>query len=147
VKTKLSLRFCAVAERRSEALLLLKTAGDVVLIERGIPRSLLIVCPCGCGEICTINLDARVGWAWRIKQDPPGRLSLYPSVWRTSGCQSHYVIRDGEIVMIHNETGWNFESLWYGKRFVMAIERIRQSALKCVHFSRRFLAHASRWFH
>lgn len=147
MNTRFDLRFCAVVERRSEAQSFLKVAGDAVLVERGRPRSLLIMCPCGCREICTINLDARIGGAWRIKQDPRARLSLYPSVWRTSGCQSHYVIRDGEIVMIDNTSGWSVTSLWNGKRFVMTVERIRHTILQSITFVRRQLTHFASWFH
>jgi Family of unknown function (DUF6527) len=76
---------------RDEARSLLQEAGDVVLVERGRPRSVIIKCPCGCGEELVINLDERVGPAWHLYRDERG-LTLYPSVWRESGCRSHFVI-------------------------------------------------------
>jgi hypothetical protein len=66
-------------------------AGDVALVIRsGIQRSLLIGCPDGCGDVVSVNLDARSGSAWRLRTKPT--LSLYPSVWRDSGCLSHFII-------------------------------------------------------
>jgi hypothetical protein len=76
---------------RDEARSRIKEAGDVVLVERGRPRSVVIKCPCGCGEELVINLDERIGPAWRLYRDERG-LTLYPSVWRESGCRSHFII-------------------------------------------------------
>lgn len=82
----------------SEAMRLVGQAGDAALIERGHPRILLLGCPCGCGERFPINLDPRAGPAWRIYGG--GRTSLYPSVWRDSGCKSHYIIWNGRIYLL-----------------------------------------------
>jgi hypothetical protein len=71
---------------------------------------LVLSCPCGCGEQFPINLDPRAGPAWHLyresKSTGAGRrwrrrrsLSLFPSVWRETGCQSHYIIWDGRIVL------------------------------------------------
>jgi hypothetical protein len=81
---------------RDEARPLMARPGDAVLISRGQPRSLVMVCPCGCGEHLTINLDSRSGPAWRLIKRH-GKLTLYPSVWRESGCQSHFVVWQNEI--------------------------------------------------
>lgn len=56
------------------------------------PRWLVMTCPCGCGDEIRVNLDHRSGPAWRIYTSPQGRLSVYPSVWRDSGCGSHFII-------------------------------------------------------
>lgn len=85
------IRFRGKVANRSEASVHLEWPGDAVLVERGRPRLLIISCPCGCGEQFPINLDSRAGPAWRLYRDRRG-LSLYPSVWRESGCESHYVI-------------------------------------------------------
>jgi len=48
-------------------------------------------CPDSCGDTLTINLDRRGGPAWRMYRNRQG-VSLFPSVWRDSGCRSHFII-------------------------------------------------------
>jgi hypothetical protein len=48
-------------------------------------------CPDGCGEAITLNLDPRTDKAWRVYKSKRG-LTLFPSVWRDTGCQSHFVL-------------------------------------------------------
>ncbi len=93
------LRFRATVERRGDASAHLKSSGDAVLIERGRPRMLVLSCPCGCGEEFPINLDPRSGPAWRLYGSPEKGLSLFPSVWRESGCRSHYIIWRNKILL------------------------------------------------
>jgi len=95
----LGLHFRGTVERRSDASSHLKSSGDAVLVERGRPRMLLLSCPCGCGEEFPINLDPRSGPAWRLYGTAEKGLSLYPSVWRDSGCKSHYIIWRGRILL------------------------------------------------
>ena len=84
---------------RAGAADLLKAPGDAVLIQRGAPRWLLLLCPCGCGEEIPLNLDARAGKAWRLYREPIKGLTLFPSVWRDTGCQSHFVVWRDRILM------------------------------------------------
>lgn len=44
-------------EYRDEATSLVTEPGDLVLVVRGRPRSVVIGCPDGCGEVLTVNLD------------------------------------------------------------------------------------------
>jgi Family of unknown function (DUF6527) len=69
----------------------LKTPGEAVLVRRGVLRSMVMACPDGCGEILAVNLDGRAGKAWRY-YDQGGDVSLFPSVWRDTGCQSHFIL-------------------------------------------------------
>lgn len=78
-------------ERHSEALALLEHPGDFVLVERGVPRLLVIACPDGCGDVVPVNLDERAAKAWRLYQRAE-RTTLYPSVWRDEGCEAHFVL-------------------------------------------------------
>jgi hypothetical protein len=87
---------------RDEARSLMTQPGDAVLIVRGQPRSLVMVCPCGCGDQLTINLDSRSGSAWRFIERR-GKVTLYPSVWRESGCCSHFVLWQNNIYLF----GWH----------------------------------------
>lgn len=97
--SSLALKFKGTVQLRSEATGLLKSPGDAVLIERGRPRWLLISCPCGCGDEFPINLDPRAGPAWRLYKNQRTGLSLFPSVWRDSGCCSHYIIWRNQIML------------------------------------------------
>ncbi len=92
-------RFQGTVSTRSEASGHLKLPGDAVLITRGRPRWLLLSCPCGCGEEFPINLDPRTGPAWRLYKHLRTGLSLFPSVWRESGCRSHYIIWRDKIYL------------------------------------------------
>jgi hypothetical protein len=69
----------------------LKAPGDAVLVRRGVLRSMVMTCPDGCGEVLTVNLDGRAGKAWRYF-DRGGDVSLFPSVWRDTGCESHFIL-------------------------------------------------------
>lgn len=85
------LAFKAQVEQRHEANPLLKSPGDAAFVHRGVLRSLVMACPDGCGELLTINLDARAGKAWRAYGSHE-ELSLFPSVWRETGCKSHFIL-------------------------------------------------------
>lgn len=84
-------------ERHGDAVNLMKEPGDCVIVERGYPRNLVFMCPDGCGEIITINLDPASGPAWRFYKRKNG-YTLYPSVALTSGCHSHFILWNDEIV-------------------------------------------------
>jgi hypothetical protein len=103
-----SVRWRGSVARRDEARPFLVSPGDVVLVERGCPRSLVIKCPCGCGEELVINLDGRVGPAWRLYRDKRG-LTLFPSVWRESGCRSHFIVWHDTVFMCNAD--WVTEEL------------------------------------
>jgi hypothetical protein len=107
-----TLRLLKVVSTRGEAAGYLKSPGDAVLIERGRPRLLLLACPCGCGEEYPINLDDRAGQAWRIYRKRGRGLTLFPSVWRDTGCGSHFIIwRDQILLFGQTEEVWDDSSL------------------------------------
>lgn len=85
------------AERRAEADAKLLAPGDAVIVRRGVLRALVLRCPDGCGDILSVNLDPRMDKAWRLLHRKRG-LTLYPSVWRDGGCQSHFVVWDDRIL-------------------------------------------------
>lgn len=86
-----SVRYVGQVEHRHEADAITSAPGDVALVVRGRPRSVVICCPDGCGERLTINVDERAGPAWDVFNGPKG-FSLFPSVWRDSGCKSHFIV-------------------------------------------------------
>ena len=89
----------SVVETRAEVGSQLVVPGDAVLIVRGEPRWLLLKCPCGCDDEIPINLDRRAGKSWRIYGGRDDRLTLFPSVWRDTGCLSHFIIWNGQILL------------------------------------------------
>lgn len=93
------LKLKAIVQSRSEASEHMLSPGDAVLIERGTPRWLLLSCPCGCGAELPINLDSRAGPAWRLYRGQNAAVTLYPSVWRESGCESHFIIWRDRILL------------------------------------------------
>lgn len=112
------LRLVKVVQSRGEAIGLLKVPGDAVLIERGRPRWLLLACPCGCGDEIPINLDRRAAAAWRIYRNDKQGLSLYPSVWRDTGCESHFIIWRGQINLFRR---WIPEDQWSGSQETLLV--------------------------
>lgn len=91
--------------RRSDADKYLAAPGDTVIVSRGYPRSVAILCPDGCGERLTINLDPATGPAWRLYRGRRG-LTLFPSIWRETGCGSHFIIWNNAIWWCDAEEDW-----------------------------------------
>jgi hypothetical protein len=54
-------------------------------------------CPCGCGKRLQLMLLDGVKPRWDAEMDETGRVSLHPSVWLSSGCKSHFWLRDGQV--------------------------------------------------
>lgn len=94
--------------RHHEALALIKAPGDAATVHRGQLRSIVIGCPDGCGEHITVNLDAKAGPAWRLYQRSRG-VTLFPSVWRESGCKSHFIVWHDTILWCDWFTEGNHE--------------------------------------
>jgi hypothetical protein len=86
-----------VAQRFGEAISRLQNPGDYVVVIRGVPRTIVMACPEGCGETLTVNLDRRSGPAWR-KYERKGALTIFPSVWRESGCRAHFIVHNDHIL-------------------------------------------------
>ena len=70
----------------------------IAIVERGVPRWAVFRCPCGCDELLTVNLDPRTGPHWRLRRTK-SRVSLSPSVWRMSGCHSHFILWKNRVWM------------------------------------------------
>lgn len=85
------IRQLGTVRRNHEAVALLQQPGDCVVVERVCVRSLVFLCPDGCDTGLTVNLDPRSGAAWRLYRRH-GTLTLFPSVWRTDGCRSHFIL-------------------------------------------------------
>ena len=60
----------------------------------------VLVCPCSCGATIALNLLPDDSPRWTLHEHPGGP-TLSPSVWRTAGCKSHFILRRGEIIWCH----------------------------------------------
>jgi hypothetical protein len=87
----------AIVDVRGDANGRLERSGDAVLVRRDRPCWLIMLCPCGCNEIIPINLDERAGPAWEFYDDQINGLSVFPSIWRDTGCKSHFIVWYGRI--------------------------------------------------
>ncbi|MGY5352002.1 DUF6527 family protein [Wenyingzhuangia sp. IMCC45533] len=54
-------------------------------------------CPCGCKEQIVLNLFKDVKPNWDLKKDKK-YFSIYPSVFRTVNCKSHFWMKKNKIV-------------------------------------------------
>jgi Family of unknown function (DUF6527) len=95
----LRLNLRAIVESRSNVDVHLEKPGDAVLVRRGRNRWLIVACPCGCGDALPLNLDPKAGPAWRLYESASAGVSLYPSVWRDTGCGSHFILWRDEIYL------------------------------------------------
>lgn len=57
-----------------------------------------LLCPCGCGERIELALIEEATTKWRLVSEERLSPTLHPSVWRKTGCRSHFWIRGGMIV-------------------------------------------------
>lgn len=54
-------------------------------------------CPCGCGDVIHLSLLRESRPRWRVEKHQDGSTSIFPSVWRSHGCRSHFWVRRSEI--------------------------------------------------
>jgi len=114
----------AVVESRADVGARLNSAGDAVLIARDRPRWLILRCPCGCGEDVPINLDSRAGKAWRYYGRSGRGATLFPSVWRDSGCESHFIIWSGHILLLDTHVD---DDTWLPDSLGDLVQRVNES--------------------
>ena len=97
------IQFKGTFEHHHEAAAAVRNPGDAALVHRGVARNVVLSCPDGCGNLLTINLDPRSGPAWR-RFGPDGALTLFPSVWRESGCCAHFIVWRGQVDWLDGST-------------------------------------------
>jgi hypothetical protein len=54
-------------------------------------------CPCGCGSTIELMVLPEAKPRWSVRVDDDGRASLHPSVWKQTGCRSHFWVKNGRI--------------------------------------------------
>lgn len=79
-------------ELGKDAFVVRKGGRDVWLVFR---------CPCDVNHRLTINLSRARHPSWSV-QVKEGALTVYPSVWVTDTCRSHFWIRNSEIVRAYS---------------------------------------------
>lgn len=106
------MNFVGSAAGHGAARALLRQLGDVSLDHRSVDRSLVLMCPDGCGQYISVNLDPRAGKAWRT-YGSENSLTVFPSVWRDEGCGAHFIIWRGRILWCDagDKPNWHDEAL------------------------------------
>ncbi len=54
-------------------------------------------CPCGCGDTIQLNLSKEHRPSWTIQYHHPKIVSIYPSIEKTTGCQSNFSVWMGKV--------------------------------------------------
>jgi hypothetical protein len=103
-----AVRLRGETEYRDEGEILLEASGDAVIVRRGALRSVLMRCPDGCGQTLMVNLDPRAGKAWDL-DTRGGKVTLFPSVWRDGGCESHFIVWRDHILWCDRYEDGNVE--------------------------------------
>src|ERR1043166_8373820 len=57
-----------------------------------------MLCPCRCGETLHMNLMPHSRPRWEVIRNQDGTVTLHPSVWRLTGCGSHFFVRLSQIM-------------------------------------------------
>lgn len=72
----------------------------VLLTDGSEEWSVVMLCPCGCGDRVELPLFAEARPRWNLRTDSRGRATLHPSIWRKDGCRSHYFLRAGRVTWV-----------------------------------------------
>lgn len=65
--------------------------------QAGQPAFGAMACPCGCGETLNLRFFGARRPRWSVSWDHRRRPTVRPSVWRQSGCRSHFFLTAGRI--------------------------------------------------
>ncbi len=60
---------------------------------------LTMLCPCGCNDTINLNLLEEHKPSWNI-QINKNNLFVTPSIWKTTGCKSHFFIKHNKIIWV-----------------------------------------------
>lgn len=90
-----------------------------VAVDRGVPWAVSLRCPCGCGDAITLNLVGSHP-VWRLSLSANAGVTLHPSVWRTSACESHFWVRQGRVVWAraHWRRNFRLQAAFFLKRLI-----------------------------
>lgn len=60
------------------------------------PWQVELLCPCGCKDKIVLPVNESTEPRWRLKTIN-NKPSLSPSIWRSKGCKSHFILKKGKI--------------------------------------------------
>lgn len=63
-----------------------------------------MLCPCRCGKTLHMNLMPHSRPRWTVTTHRDGTVTLQPSVWRRTGCSSHFFVRRGKVIWWLSDT-------------------------------------------
>lgn len=90
---RLSIRIQPVAERPRSP----KRRRLYVTFQAGAPAFGVMICPCGCGETLNLRFFGERNPRWSVTWDGRKRPTVLPSIWRKSGCHSHFHLIAGRV--------------------------------------------------
>lgn len=123
------IHFKGIVDKYAGAVAQLHTPGDCTIVVRGIPRTVVMMCPDGCGETIAVNLDPRADKAWK-KYEHHQKLTIYPSVWRDTGCRAHFIVWNDRILWCDADDA---KHITIDERFIEAVFN-NLSGSNFVHF-------------
>jgi hypothetical protein len=69
----------------------------IVVVHKENPYWTVFRCPCGCQDVISLAMQAPHQPRWYLDVGRENRPSLHPSIWRSTGCMSHFWVRDGYV--------------------------------------------------
>ena len=73
-----------------------------IIGEYGFYWQLLFICPCGCNDGIQLNLLSNSFPSWEYHITSKDKISIYPSIWKTKGCKSHFILRNSKIRWVND---------------------------------------------
>lgn len=73
-----------------------------ILNEGLMDEALYFKCPCNCDSNIELNLLKDSSPLWNYYITKQNQITISPSVWRNTGCRSHFFIRSGNVVWTNN---------------------------------------------
>lgn len=61
------------------------------------PWQVEMLCPCGCKEKIVLPVNYETSPRWTLKLNGNNLPTLNPSIWRSKGCKSHFLLKGGKI--------------------------------------------------
>lgn len=75
-------------------------------------------CPCGCNNVIQLNLLKDADPCWKFKVTKKKKINISPSVWRNTGCKSHFFVHKSKIDWVRSYESYkdskskSFFSFW-----------------------------------
>src|SRR3989339_42403 len=73
----------------------IKPGQFIKIVYKNNPIWALFKCPCGCGFVISLSLQAIHSPHWSVIETDSGRPTVSPSIWQNKGCLSHFWITNG----------------------------------------------------